>query len=205
MSEPKELIRAFVAVPVAEAVARELERLLSRLRPLAAGGPRLRWVTQAQLHITLRFLGEHSPQVIDQVKDALGSARLEPCFQPFDIELTRAGAFPDLARPRTLWLGGDRGAAELTVLARGVDDVLADVGIPREQRPFKPHLTLARCDGAALPKGMLEALKKIPPLRWRCNGFDLMRSRLTPQGAVYTKLAHVEAFGQEVGLSQPSA
>ena len=194
MNEARETpVRAFVAVPVAEAAARELERLITRLRSLAAGGPRLRWASRDQLHVTLRFLGEQPPEAIDRIRDALAPIR----FAPFDIELTRAGAFPGPGpdRPRTLWLGGERGAAELTDLARQVEDALAGAGIPREGRPFRPHLTLARGNGASLPEPLREALKKIPALRWRCEGFALMRSRLTPGGAVYTKLYNYSTIG----------
>ena len=106
MPESGETVRTFVAVLLSEAAAREAERLLDRLRPLA----RCRWVTRAQLHITLRFLGELPPAAVERVRSAVAAVTVHP----FDIELHRAGAFPDLARPRTLWLGGDRGASELT-------------------------------------------------------------------------------------------
>ena len=146
MPESGETVRTFVAVLLSEAAAREAERLLDRLRPLA----RCRWVTRAQLHITLRFLGELSPAAVERVRSAVAAVAV----QPFDIELHRAGAFPDLARPRTLWLGGDRGASELTALAGRVNDALFGVGIPRNDRPFSPHLTLARSDGSPLPPAL---------------------------------------------------
>lgn len=173
-------IRAFVAVLPSEAAAREMERLLNRLRPLA----RCRWVSQAQLHMTLRFLGERPPAVIERVREALAALAVSP----FDIALNRAGAFPNLARPRTLWLSGDRGTAELTALASQVDDALFAAGLEREDRPFRPHLTLARCSGTPLPSPLLRELERVPAFAWRCGGIVLMRSRLTPQGAVYTEL-----------------
>ena len=143
MPESGETVRAFVAVLLSEAAAREAERLLERLRPLA----RCRWVTREQLHITLRFLGELSLAVVERVRSTVAAVTV----QPFDIELHRAGTFPNLARPRTLWLGGDRGAPELTALAGRVNDALFEVGIPRNGRPFSPHLTLARSDGSPAP------------------------------------------------------
>lgn len=180
MSDVGERIRAFVAVLPPESAAREMERLLGRMRPLA----RCRWATREQLHITLRFLGELPPAAVDRIR--LGLA--EVSVDPFEIELNRAGAFPNLARPRALWLAGDRGAAELTDLARRVNDALFALGIAREERPFQPHLTLARSDGAPPPQDLLEALRGVPSFSWRCTGFSMMRSRLTPGGAVYTKL-----------------
>ena len=77
MPESGETVRTFVAVLLSEAAAREAERLLDRLRPLA----RCRWVTRAQLHITLRFLGELSPAAVERVRAAVAAVAV----QPFDL------------------------------------------------------------------------------------------------------------------------
>ena len=174
------LVRAFVAVSVSEPAAGELERFLNTLRPLA----RLRWVTKAQFHITLRFLGEQTRETIDNVKSVLAPLR----FEPFDVELSYAGAFPNMRCPRVLWLSGKRGRGELTALAESVNNAIDSTGLPREERAFKPHLTLARSDGTPLPPALMKSLEGTPTLVWRCEGFDLMRSRLTPQGAIYSKI-----------------
>ena len=174
------LIRAFVAVPIAEAAARELESFLNTLKNKAC----LRWATQAQFHITLRFLGEQTQEIIDQVRGVL--AHLS--FSPFDIELSYVGAFPNMRCPRVLWLSGKQGMKELTALAESVNRSLAEIGLVPEKRAFKPHLTLARTNGMALPPELIEALKNAPTLLWRCDNVDLMRSNLTPHGAVYSKI-----------------
>ncbi|MCR5347053.1 MAG: RNA 2',3'-cyclic phosphodiesterase [Fretibacterium sp.] len=174
------LVRAFVAVPVPDPAAVELERFLGILRPAAP----LRWVTRAQFHITLRFLGEQTRETIDRVKEVLAPLR----FDPFEIELSCAGAFPNKGRPRVLWLSGRQGREELTALAENVNSAINAAGLPPEERPFKPHLTLARSDGTPLPSALMKALENPPALAWRCEGFELMRSRLTPQGAVYSRI-----------------
>ena len=174
------LVRAFVAVPISEVAARELESFLNTLKKMAS----LRWVTQAQFHITLRFLGEQTQAIIDQVRAVL--AHLQ--FSPFDIELSYAGAFPDLKRPRVLWLSGRQGMRELTALAESLSKSLAEIGLAPEKRVFKPHLTLARTNGLPLPPQLCVALKHAPTLLWRCDNVDLMRSKLTPHGAVYSKI-----------------
>ena len=176
----KSLVRAFVAVPVPAPAAGELERFLGTLKPLA----RLRWVTRAQFHITLRFLGEQTRETIDRVKAALAPLR----FEPFEIELSHAGAFPNRGCPRVLWLSSERGREELSALAESVNVTIDAAGLPSEERVFKPHLTLARSDGTPLPPALMKALETAPAIVWRCEGFDLMRSRLTPQGAIYTKI-----------------
>ena len=174
------LVRTFVAVPIPELAASELERFLSVLKPLA----RLRWVTRAQFHITLRFLGEQTRETIERVKGALAPL----WFDPFEVELSHAGAFPNMGCPRVLWLSGKQGRGELTALAETVNKAMDDVGIPREERVFKPHLTLARGDGTPLSPALMKALENTPTLVWRCEGFDLMRSRLMPQGAIYSRI-----------------
>ena len=174
------LVRAFAAVHVPEPTADELERFLEGLRPLA----NLRWVTRTQFHITLRFLGEQTRETIERVKSALSPLR----FEPFEVELSYAGAFPNMERPRVLWLSGKKGKEALTALAESVNEAIDTVGIPHEDRAFKPHLTLARTDGTPFPQPLVKVLENVPTLVWRCDGFDLMRSRLTPGGAIYSKI-----------------
>ena len=181
MSDPKNsLIRAFVAVPRLEAQAKELETFVNSVRKLA----HLRWVTAQQFHITLRFLGEQPPEIIDQVKGVLNQVH----FDPFEIELSYAGAFPNLNAPRSIWLSGKQGMPELTDLAKTVNKAIDEVGLTPEKRAFKPHLTLARSDGTPLSAELIAALKNSPKLIWTCKSFDLMRSRLTPKGAIYSKI-----------------
>ena len=176
----KSLVRAFVAVSVPEPAASELECFINALRPLA----RLRWVTRAQFHITLRFLGEQTRETREQVKKALAPIR----FEPFEVELSYAGAFPNMGHPRVLWLSGSQGKKELTALSESVNAAIDTIGLSREERAFTPHLTLARADGMPLPGPLLKALENVPPIVWRCDGFDLMRSRLTPSRAIYSKI-----------------
>lgn len=174
-------VRAFVAVPVPEPTASGLERFMETLRPLA----RLRWVTRAQFHITLRFIGEQTRETIDRLKGALAPIT----FQPFELEFSYVGAFSSMGNPRVLWLGGRKGTDKLTTLAQSVNDALYAAGLPREERSFKPHLTLARGNGAPLSPALLKALEKVPSLSWRCDRFALMRSQLTPHGPIYSEIS----------------
>ena len=177
-----ELVRAFVAVRVPGRVADALENFLSELRPIAP----IRWVRREQFHITLKFLGELRPEVIEQVKDALEPIKL---FQHFTIQLDHIGAFPNLASPRVLWMAGKKGSSELGRIAREVDDILADeVGLERDSRKFRPHLTLARLKDTRLPEELVRSLGEVPVLTWECSELVLMRSQLTPSGPIYSQL-----------------
>ncbi|MBR5097740.1 MAG: RNA 2',3'-cyclic phosphodiesterase [Spirochaetales bacterium] len=174
------LIRAFVAVPIPEAASKELDRYLNSLKNMTD----LRWVTAAQFHITLRFLGEQTQEIIEHVRDALSHVR----FSPFEIELSYTGAFPNMRCPRVLWLSGNQGKRELIALAETVNKSMDAIGLPHEKRAFKPHLTLARTNGVSLPSELLRELKNPPKLHWCSDNFDLMRSKLTPQGPLYSKI-----------------
>ena len=177
-----ELVRAFVAVRVPGYIADTLDNFLAELRPLAP----IRWVRREQFHITLKFLGELRQDVIAQVMDALEPLKL---FDTFSIELDHIGAFPNLAAPRVLWLSGKKGGSELGRVARLVDDVLADdVGLERDSRKFRPHLTLARLKDTRLPEDLVRKLGEVPVMAWECSELVLMRSQLTPKGPIYSQL-----------------
>jgi 2'-5' RNA ligase len=97
------------------------------------------------LHLTIRFLGITPSERLPAVSAAVAAvAALEP---PFVVAIRGAGAFPNVRRPRALWLGIDAGAAELADLSRMMNVELAGAGWPPDDRPFRPHLTLARSDG----------------------------------------------------------
>ena len=138
----------FVAIPVPDEVRDAIGEIVSAVR--AGGDPDardVRWVRLEGLHVTLRFLGPTRPDRLDEVVAATREAASRT--PRFGIVISRAGAFPSPARPRTLWLGVAEGRSELEAVAGRVDDALAEHGWPRTARPFRAHLTLARSDGIA--------------------------------------------------------
>jgi 2'-5' RNA ligase len=142
--------RLFVAVPLPEATCAAIEAVVARVRARveaaeAAGGGRVRWVRMDGLHVTLRFLGGTAEQQIERLTAAVDAAAATG--EPFEVTIDGAGAFPSPGRPRTLWLGIADGAPSFAEVARRLDDALAELGWPREERPFRAHLTLARTDG----------------------------------------------------------
>ena len=138
--------RLFVAVPTPPAVRDAVAELVVSVR--AAGDPDrrdVRWVRLDGLHLTLRFLGPTEEEGIPGAVAAVDRAAAG--MPPFDVAIGGAGAFPSVARPRALWLGVTAGVADLGAAARTLDDRLAEAGWPRDDRPYRPHLTLARSDG----------------------------------------------------------
>lgn len=145
--------RLFIAVPVPARVNDLVEGLVLRIREeegeLAAGGGRLpnrvRWVSLDDLHLTIRFLGPTGEERLAALRGAVAAAAAESA--PFEVGIGGAGAFPSVERPRALWLGVLDPTLGMSGLARAVNGSLEAAGWPHDDRPYTPHLTLARCDG----------------------------------------------------------
>lgn len=144
--------RLFVAVPLAEPAR---QAVASLMEDLAARPPRLRWVRPESLHLTIRFLGPTLEDAIAGVREAVTEAAAHA--RPFAVRLGGTGAFPPRGRPRVLWVGVVDGEPELAALAAALEDALAARGWPRDDRPFRAHLTLARSDGVAGAERIVEA------------------------------------------------
>lgn len=155
---------------------------------MALGGlrcdiPGARWVPREQIHLTLAFLGDVDDDGVGRLSD-----RLSRIHAPaFSLRFSETGCFPDRRRPRVLWVGLEH-ESRLLNLAAMVRNAVTDCGIELEDRPFSPHITLARIK-APEPKEAGRFLdrhlqKKLPSLAVR--EFILFQSRLTPEGAIHT-------------------
>jgi 2'-5' RNA ligase len=175
-------MRTFVCViPDAQSIS-EIMEFMERISEFRG----YQRVSADQIHITLKFLGETSveqAQRLDSNLSRVGAVR------PFRIKISSAGVFPDLSRPKSLWLGMGDGAEPLEKLAQSVNRAARKSGFEPERRRFRAHLTVARSrDDAEMPKEMADILSKAPTPSWTCDSFVLMRSSLTPHGPVYTPL-----------------
>jgi 2'-5' RNA ligase len=183
-------VRLFVAVEIDPSLVTALAEFGSTLRQRAqtlASAARISWVSPDQLHITSRFIGE----VDDKKAAAIAGVLLgELPIDPFDIVVERAGAFPERGAPRVLWAGISTGATELGALEAEVSRRLIDCGLPREDRPYRPHVTLARVRepaGLRTP-ALFETLADRRFGTARVEAITLFQSRTSPRGAVYTPL-----------------
>jgi RNA 2',3'-cyclic 3'-phosphodiesterase len=179
------VIRAFIAIDLDPQVIANIRSAIRELKPLI---PAIRWVPPENFHLTVQFLGDVEETELDAIGAALAGA-VGP-FPPLRINAKGLGVFPDLRRPRILWVGiiGN----SLTALASRVGSALEPLGFVAEPRAFTPHLTIGRWrhyDRA--PKTLSEELS-----RWRNREFGeslvgevvLYRSVLAPAGANYQKL-----------------
>lgn len=141
--------RLFVAVPLPEDAAAAVVAVVDRVRgePLPEGMRDVRWVRLDGLHLTLRFLGPTPEKQEAATVEAV--AAVAAACPPIPVTLRDSGAFPLGGRPRTIWVGVGTGAEGLAELARAVNTSLESAGWPHDDRPFRPHLTLARSDGLA--------------------------------------------------------
>ena len=135
-------IRAFIAVNLSLPTIRAVGDFQKSLRQSLGQGAPITWVPTANLHLTLKFLGDIEAETAEAIGDVLG--RRVANRSPFEVRARGAGAFPDPQRPRVLWVGLEDNAGALVTLAADVERWMEDLGHPREVRPFTPHLTLGR-------------------------------------------------------------
>jgi RNA 2',3'-cyclic 3'-phosphodiesterase len=195
-------MRLFFAVTVppevVEAIAEVQREVRATVRDSGA-----RWTRPEKFHYTLKFLGE---QTFERAQTAVGVGEaIAQEGSRFSFTLSGIGAFPNLQRPATLWLGASQGADELCALAGRLDDVLSRRGFPREKKPAVPHLTLGRIKTYAAEQEAVKVLRTPP--RAECgtfvvDRFVLMRSALTPGGFEYSVLREFELVGS---TTEPAA
>jgi 2'-5' RNA ligase len=181
-------LRCFVAVALPAPLKKEIGGLIGRLREAGAD---VRWVPDNNLHLTLKFLGDTEEGLISEIKVALHK-KLSP-YAPFYIKISGVGYFPGGKNPRVIWIGIEE-PGSLADIYREVEEVMVNIGYPREKRPFSPHLTIGRVRS---PKRMSETLRRLEELRTvSFEGFEvkavkLMKSDLKPGGAEYSELARI--------------
>lgn len=182
-------MRLFVAIDLPREVREALARLAAELRPELPG---LRWARPEGIHLTLRFLGEAGPDAARKVTDAL-LAGIAGRFRPMAIEVRGAGLFPERGRPRVLWAGVSTDGP-LAPLRDAVESICVAAGFPPESRPFRPHLTLARCGEGKPQAGLAGVTARLAERlfgRFEAESIVLFESLLAPGGARYRPLATV--------------
>jgi 2'-5' RNA ligase len=187
-------VRAFVAVPLAGPALERLEevqRALRRATERAAWSVRM--IPRDNLHLTLRFLGDVAEARIEEIAAALAPIAARP---PFDLRLAGLGAFPPRGPARVLWIAVEDGKDDLAALARDVEARIETVGFSPEERPFKPHLTLARVKRAGgRHSTVLDGVEPKEAGTSRVSEVILYRSELRPDRAHYHPLRCIKLAG----------
>jgi 2'-5' RNA ligase len=185
-----ESIRTFVAIELSEEVKTGLANLeccLKTSNPAAA-----KWVDPSSIHLTLKFLGNTRLDLIPTITSELDSICKNT--SPFSLAITELGAFPDFLRVQVVWVGLTGDLSDLNRIQMKVEAAISPLGYPTEKRPFVPHLTLARVRESVSLRdkqnlgALLERTDMNAPLKLKVDSVSLIQSRLTPAGAIHTKL-----------------
>jgi RNA 2',3'-cyclic 3'-phosphodiesterase len=185
-------IRAFVALRMGAEVEDALAGFIETVRESADG---IRWIRRANLHLTLRFLGDEvAAEQLERLSPALGE--IAAATAPFVIGVRGTGVFPNPQRPRVVWVGLE--SEGLIALAARVEAAAVDAGFAAERRAFTPHLTIGR---VRYPRGWRTVRGKIAEAAdrefgtTRVDTMMLYQSTLGPEASTYTELARYTLRG----------
>jgi 2'-5' RNA ligase len=190
-------LRTFIAVETPPEVIGRAAKLAKALAPAAAEAD-VKWVEPENLHWTVKFLGDVDPRDLAEICQALSAAARK--VAPFRMTVAGAGAFPNIAKPRTLWLGAGNGGEALVHLAETVEAEMMRIGFRREGRRFEPHLTIGRVrSGGPGQQELGELLAEHRDFDGGVMEVDevvLFSSELRPSGPVYEALERAELTGK---------
>ena len=194
IADSEKNIRAFLAIDPPEDILQAISRLQEKLKREIGG--RISWTKPQGQHLTLKFFGDISTEDVKNICSAVQNrVTSEPSL---NLKIEKLGVFPGARRPLVIWCGVTGDVENLSVLQRKLDSDFAGIGFPGENRPFRAHLTLGRIKDPSGLTGISEALTKYNAFaagEFICTKLILFQSRLSPQGAIYSKLAEFALGG----------
>ena len=199
MSHNPEQIRSFIAIELPEEAKEGLTRLKKELE--RDEHKFVKWADPRGIHLTLKFLGNIPSQRVAEITEAIKEAAQG--ISPFHLDISGLGAFPSLRQARVFWVGIGGEVDKLSRLQQNIDSALAALGFAKEERSFVPHLTLARIRQGASPPERRSFGELVGSTIFEdkyhveVGAISLMRSQLTPAGAIYTCLSAVRLGHQE--------
>jgi len=174
-------MRLFIALDIDEEIRARISAYMDRARALA---PHARWARVEGLHVTLKFIGHVQDERGQEIQAALSHVQAGP----FPVKFANAGFFPHAKAARICWIGVD-GGESLPSLASAVDAALEKIGIAREEKPYTPHLTLARASSSPLRELQTLLQEEQPQFgTMTAREFFLYESQPQRGGSKYTKL-----------------
>ena len=181
----EKLLRTFLAIPVPRDVSSKKNMLYSTLENVDGD---INWVKNAQLHLTMKFLGHTPESAINDVIDHV--EKITPNMNPFDLKIEETGCFPVPTRPRILWLGLKGNLDLLKSMVESIENVLEPLGFPKESRDILPHITLARIKYPQKHTPNVDPFLKssYDPIDFPVDRMQFFSSELLPSGAVHTIL-----------------
>jgi len=186
-----EALRSFIAFDIDD--ERIIRRLSEAQDRLINTGAILNLVKPQNIHVTLRFLGDVPPSMVDPVYEAMKKVS----FASFDVEIRGVGAFPSLSYIRVVWAGIRRGAEELRGIFSQLEPQLRSLGFRADPKGFSPHLTIARVRAVKNKAELLGCIRDLEDYEFgtlKAEFLRLKRSVLTPKGPIYSTLHEVGAL-----------
>lgn len=182
-------VRLFIAINLPDSERQAIHHATAPLRDAARA---VTWVAPECIHLTMKFLGEQSPEAVASVRDAVGTVARR--FQPLRLDVGGVGAFPHLRAPRIFWMG-IAGDPKLELLHHDLEIACEKLGHEVEARAFRPHVTLGRVKRDVTAEQVGTLAKLAANVRYRAmvdaRSIDVMQSELSSNGPRYTVLAAV--------------
>ena len=179
-------MRCFIALPLPKDVINGLRDIQDGLQK---SGMKLRWVKAENIHLTLAFLGEITPEQAEEVGNGL--IEVVKDFDPFEVIVSKLGAFSSPQNARVIWVGCREESGRLRSFQKAIVKLVKELKLPLESKKFHPHLTLGRAN---------PPIKKlsVPDTIWNChpgiitaNEVILYESHLSSEGASYSAVKKV--------------
>lgn len=173
------MARLFIGVWLSPVLRDEVVNYMETIRKNSLG---FKWTIPEQLHFTLKFLGEVT--TADRNRLIVKLQEVADRTSEFTVALGAPGQFPNVGNPRIAWIGLSRGEAAMKNLANCVEAFCVAAGFAAADKPFRPHLTIARARPDC-PLQLALAPDVVFDNSMKVQSFDLVESRLTSSGSVY--------------------
>lgn len=183
-----EMIRSFIAFDLDNELV--IKRLSEAQTTLVNTGANLKLVKPQNIHITMRFLGNISPSMVNSIHEEMEKIS----FASFDVEIKGLGVFPKLKYARVIWAGIRKGADELTNVFNQLEPLLRKLGFKPDSKGFSPHLTIARVKTGKNKTELVQRIQELADYEFgiiRADCLKLKKSVLTPKGPIYSTLMEV--------------
>ena len=183
MNQP---IRCFIAVEIPDTIKNKLVHIQGTLRKQIQ---KASWVKPNNVHLTLKFLGDVDPDNLESIAEAI--ERVTSLHRSFVLHIGGLGAFPNLARPRVIWVGVRVGGEHVSSLAQDINMALSECGFPLDAKKFGPHLTIARLKARLDLRPYTNQYRqydRINGAEMSVNSISLIQSQLHSTGAIYSTL-----------------
>ena len=181
-------MRTFIAVELPQNLKDKIDKLQ---QPLKKTDAYVSWVKPGNVHATLKFLGEIPEERLDDIHQGVKNA--VQGMAKFTLNLKGLGTFPDMRRPRVIWIGVDKGKDNLAQMNERIEEELYKLNFPKEERKFSPHLTIGRVKS---PKNIQELMELVKKTDFETEDAEIkevviMKSKLLPTGAEYTPMRKI--------------